>query len=946
MKAFMGNEFHLPCKEKKCEGNVSRLSVGTPRVVVSLTCQYYILPSLLTCSKCDKKWQSCNDEYMQILPENLRDICPAFCDSKKIVDRSVISELRRPGTSPSVVESQIKQFLQEKYERSHSAYLSYVAMCMKGDSDRCALVKHFGQYEDQEGYNGVSISDDYLSKLLVSIEYPKQEPYLQALMKGVYGNYLCVDHTRKTAKPVQAQAGVKWSLTVKNEYNENVSWVMVDDDKGATLAEMYRGLSSRYEKSKVEKPKICWLDKWCCSAQAVGYPGKTARRDGSPTRSNSVDTRPIDAFDFENWLVPAKEEEVVCTTKDREKFRRNSSCRENFSPEIDERGDIFHVMQRFERACSSESHILYPAFASQLSDAFYIVDKSDLEKLRETRKMVGVPDWEHPPNAEVKRFCRRYVPLPEVLEERVTSVMRDYIDRRDPHTDERLFTKRMMKEFQCQIVHIRRGCLSDLDGAIYLEKGLVKYHNKEGAELMEWRAIRGTSMLEGYHAHQPNFVTGNQATGKRFQAQAFLGATQWNWNRARENRKMNIPSLFDPELIAKLNTLHKEVHGNHKYPDVHKLMNFRDTGEKFGLDYQASSEVKDEPSTSRVARKQKKKRDRSVEDPDAYGDQASDVVDRQSVTALFELDEQDQWLICKEEPFDHYVSHSEEAFVIEPSALASSTYSTSRPHPQYTKSARPFPHTFWSEFQKKETTRLLRHHQHKGTENPAEAIAKEIDDRCYQSSTSIAVNPAEVLLPTCPNHVDDYAIVLRKKREETNAMSNPVDWATQHQATSSRLKETKDIPLQLFQPSKSNMNEQESMDTSIVPGSNAAPLHIPVKRASKIDSAREELQIPKKRNCTWCKKTMAGPFHNNYTHPVSGEVGFSYCDIRMSENLGIPEIAGMTYNAFIRNKEYFDKAQTYRKKEIAEKNEAKTERERERQRTGHKKPGRKKKDGR
>ena len=77
----------------------------------------------------------------------------------------------------------------------------------------------------------MSISDDYLSKLLVSIEYPKQEPYLQALMKGVYGNYLCVDHTRKTAKPVQAQAGVKWSLTVKNEYNENVSWVMVDDDK-------------------------------------------------------------------------------------------------------------------------------------------------------------------------------------------------------------------------------------------------------------------------------------------------------------------------------------------------------------------------------------------------------------------------------------------------------------------------------------------------------------------------------------------------------------------------------------------------------------------------------------------------------------------------------------------------------------------------------------------
>ena len=67
--------------------------------------------------------------------------------------------------------------------------------------------------------------------------------------------------------------------------------------------------------------------------------------------------------------------ESVGTTKDREKFGRNSSCRENFSPEIDEKGDIFDVIQRLERACSSDSHILYPAFASQLSDTVYIVDK-------------------------------------------------------------------------------------------------------------------------------------------------------------------------------------------------------------------------------------------------------------------------------------------------------------------------------------------------------------------------------------------------------------------------------------------------------------------------------------------------------------------------------------------------------------------------------------------
>ena len=64
----------------------------------------------------------------------------------------------------------------------------------------------------------------------------------------------------------------------------------------------------------------------------MGYPGETARRDSSLMRINSVDTHVINAVDFENWLVSAKEEEVVRTTKDREKFRRNSSCRDDFSP--------------------------------------------------------------------------------------------------------------------------------------------------------------------------------------------------------------------------------------------------------------------------------------------------------------------------------------------------------------------------------------------------------------------------------------------------------------------------------------------------------------------------------------------------------------------------------------------------------------------------------------
>ena len=37
--------------------------------------------------------------------------------------------------------------------------------------------------------------------------------------------------------------------------------------------------------------------------------------------------------------------------------------------------------------------------------AFYIFRKSDLEKLREKRKNIGEPDWEHPSNARWKDFA-------------------------------------------------------------------------------------------------------------------------------------------------------------------------------------------------------------------------------------------------------------------------------------------------------------------------------------------------------------------------------------------------------------------------------------------------------------------------------------------------------------------------------------------------------------
>ncbi|KAJ3583596.1 hypothetical protein NHX12_016641 [Muraenolepis orangiensis] len=148
----------------------------------------------------------------------------------------------------------------------------------------------------------------------------------------------------------------------------------------------------------------------------------------------------------------------------------------------------------------------------------------------------------------------------------------------------------MLKMWRIQRVHILRGCLSDpelSEGIMYRFGGTLQLNHVpgEGAKVPNWIPVRGTSQQEGYHFHQAKWITGTQVSTELFQAQGMTGVARWNYQRLVDLKQPGVilPAVFDPELVAELNSASNRVTGQEKYPVLHS--SHRDTGEKFGLEY-------------------------------------------------------------------------------------------------------------------------------------------------------------------------------------------------------------------------------------------------------------------------------------------------------------------------------------------------------------------------
>ncbi|XP_054646842.1 uncharacterized protein LOC129189298 isoform X2 [Dunckerocampus dactyliophorus] len=564
------SNYTLPCTGDCAQPRVASAGVGRPRVIVGLTGQYYLLSSRLCCKSCRRKWYADNPLWLEKLPQRFTNLLPALLTYKKAICKSVLDELRRTGKSPTDMANQITEMLHLKYERANLAYLLCCQNVMDDKAGTCGKKTNrkpepFGGYSDADGWNGVSVSAQYLTDCLLR-EFQHQRDTIQKLLQGTFGQALRSDHSHKVAKNVTFSSGAMSSYAVMNENWMILSWVMVQSVTEKTLRPMYEGLSNRYSRAGIEKAQYQWVDRDCCAPFRV---------------AESL------AGEHLNWDAWRTTDRIVAEVTSGN-LLNNCASRTYYNTSITVKLDLFGCMGRFLRECASEHHPLYSSFAQFLSAAFSVVDQEDLQRLQDAYVFCGIQPA-NPTKQHIREHCRVKIPQPGELIQRVEGVLQHFYLTTDPNGLP-LFKPSMLKTWRIQRVHILRGCLSDpeVEGAIlYRHGGTLQLNHVPGerATVPVWIPIRGTSQKEGFHFHQAQWVTGTQVSPELFQAQSMTGVCRWNYQRLLDLKQPGVclPRVFDPALMHTLNVVSKRVLGEEKYPGLYLAA--EDTGERFGLEY-------------------------------------------------------------------------------------------------------------------------------------------------------------------------------------------------------------------------------------------------------------------------------------------------------------------------------------------------------------------------
>lgn len=276
------NNYILPCLNSCKNPNVVSSGVGRPRVILGTTGQFYILASRLCCKACKRYWFADKPQWLDMLPQQFKNILPAFLTHKKAICKTVMDELRRSGKSPNDMANQLSEVLHLKFERAHLAYLLSVQNVRDAEAGLYgqktitgALRKDntpapFGDYGDTDGWHGVSVSAHYLVECLLH-EYQRQEAALTQLLQGTFGQVFRSDHTRKVARKVTLLSGTMSSYAVMNENWMILSWVMLQSESEQSLESMYCGLSNRYSAAGIPKAKYQWVDRYKSSHLITHY---------------------------------------------------------------------------------------------------------------------------------------------------------------------------------------------------------------------------------------------------------------------------------------------------------------------------------------------------------------------------------------------------------------------------------------------------------------------------------------------------------------------------------------------------------------------------------------------------------------------------------------------------------------------------------------------------
>ena len=200
-----------------------------------------------------------------------------------------------------------------------------------------------------------------------------------------------------------------------------------------------------------------------------------------------------------------------------------------FWPDIAVRLDPMHAMMRLTQTTTSTQHPQHGKFCAKLTACIFQDDPKVLQRVcaawSRERGACPLP-------SPVKRRCvPRVIREPHAITAAVENLL-DELGKKSYGCEGPLLTAATDVAWRALRTHILKGCLSDPPGVtLNIEEDEIVIG---GMQFHSIRSLRGTSPVEGLHAHQKQWL-GVFAQHERCVGEALLKDGAWHWNRNKRN---------------------------------------------------------------------------------------------------------------------------------------------------------------------------------------------------------------------------------------------------------------------------------------------------------------------------------------------------------------------------------------------------------------------------
>ena len=232
-------------------------------------------------------------------------------------------------------------------------------------------------------------------------------------------------------------------------------------------------------------------------------------------------------------------------------------------PGVVVRLDILHAMMRLTQTVTSTQHPWHGRFCQDLSKAFYKQDPVEVARFRRAWLSDGRANVI--PNRIRNKCVPRTVAASADIVANVEKTLQHYAF---PHAEMGcLLTDATRAAWEKLRIHVERNCLSEPE---HKETDEDEQTMRVGSEVFRLaRSGRGSSSLEGFHAHQKQWL-GAFAHHGADAGEALLAEGASRWNRKRRNEaateENRIPNVFANGILQKADDLHMELTSARLYP--------------------------------------------------------------------------------------------------------------------------------------------------------------------------------------------------------------------------------------------------------------------------------------------------------------------------------------------------------------------------------------------